>query len=97
MAGGPGRLSPFGRPVGIVATYAAAVVAFGYALLSLYWAVGGRGLAGTIGGYVEHMARRGGVAVVLIRDGVAVIEPASSDCAACRTPRRTPLSPRLTT
>jgi hypothetical protein len=52
--------------VGTVAAYAAAIVAFGYALVSLYWAVGGRGLAGTVGGYVEQMARRGGAAVVLL-------------------------------
>ena len=55
------------RPaVGIVAAYAAAAVAFAYALLSLYWAAGGRGLVSTIGGFVEQMARRGGVAVVLL-------------------------------
>ena len=36
--------------VGTVAAYTAAIVAFGYALVSLYWAVGGRGLAGTVGG-----------------------------------------------
>jgi hypothetical protein len=36
--------------LGTVAVYAAAIVAFGYALVSLYWAVGGRGLAGTVGG-----------------------------------------------
>jgi hypothetical protein len=52
--------------VGTVAAYAAAVVAFAYALVSLYWAVGGRGLVGTVGGYVEQMARRGGAAVVLL-------------------------------
>jgi hypothetical protein len=52
--------------VGTVAAYAAAIVAFGYALVSLYWAVGGRGLAGTVGGYVQQMARRGGGAVVLL-------------------------------
>lgn len=52
--------------VGTVAAYAAAIVAFAYALLSLYWAVGGRGLIGTVGGYVEQMARRGGAAVVLL-------------------------------
>jgi hypothetical protein len=52
--------------VGTVAACAAAIVAFGYALVSLYWAVGGRGLAGTVGGYVEQMARRGGGAVVLL-------------------------------
>ena len=52
--------------VGTVAAYAAAIVAFAYALVSLYWAVGGRGLIGTVGGYVEQMARRGGAAVALL-------------------------------
>ena len=52
--------------VGTVAAYAAAIVALAYALMSLYWAVGGRGLVGTVGGYVEQMARRGGAAVVLL-------------------------------
>lgn len=52
--------------VGTVAAYAAALVAFAYALVSLYWAVGGRGLTATIGGYVEQMARHGGAAVVLL-------------------------------
>jgi len=50
--------------VGTVAAYAAAIVAFAYALVSLYWAVGGRGLVGTVGGYVQQMARRSGAAVV---------------------------------
>ena len=40
--------------------YAAAIVAFAYALLSLYWALGGDALVSTIGGYVEQFARRGG-------------------------------------
>ena len=61
MSRGSGPLA-----VGTVAAYAAAIVAFGCALVSLYWAVGGRGLAGTVGGYVEQMARRGGGAVVLL-------------------------------
>jgi hypothetical protein len=52
--------------VGTVAAYAAAIVAFGYALVNLYGAVGGRGLAGTVGGYAEQMARRGSAAVVLL-------------------------------
>jgi hypothetical protein len=52
--------------VGTVAAYTAAIVAFAYALVSLYWAAGGRGLVGTVGGYVEQMARRGGAAVVLL-------------------------------
>src|SRR5215470_14819631 len=46
--------------VGAAAAYAAAIVAFGYALVSVYWAVGGHGLVSTVGGYVEQFARRGG-------------------------------------
>jgi Protein of unknown function (DUF3995) len=51
---------------GTVAAYAAAVVAFGYALVSLYWAAGGDGLVSTFGGYVEQFARRGGAVPVLV-------------------------------
>ena len=36
--------------LGTVTTYAAAIVAFAYALMSLYWALGGHGLVSTIGG-----------------------------------------------
>jgi hypothetical protein len=53
-------------PVGTVTAYAAAIVAFGYALMSLYWALGGHALVSTIGGYVEQLARRGGVLAVLV-------------------------------
>ena len=52
--------------VGTVTAYAAAIVAFAYALMSLYWAVGGHALVSTIGGYVEQFARRGGALPVLI-------------------------------
>lgn len=51
--------------VGAVAAYAAATVAFAYALMSLYWALGGHALVSTIGGYVEHFARQGGALPVL--------------------------------
>src|SRR6266516_2568662 len=51
---------------GTVAAYAAAIVAFAYALVSLYWAVGGHGLVSTVGGYVEQFARRGGAVPVLV-------------------------------
>ena len=51
---------------GTVAAYAAAIVAFAYALVSLYWAVGGHGLLSTVGGYVEHFARQGGALPVLV-------------------------------
>ena len=54
------------RPAGTVAAYAAAVVAFGYALVSLYWAVGGHRLVSTVGGYVAHFARQGGAVPVVL-------------------------------
>ena len=46
--------------VGTVTGYAAAIAAFAYALVDLYWALGGHALFSTIGGYVEQFARRGG-------------------------------------
>jgi hypothetical protein len=51
---------------GTVTAYATAIVAFAYALISLYWALGGHALVSTIGGYVEQFARRGGALPVLI-------------------------------
>ena len=54
------------RTAGTVAAYAAAVVAFGYALVSLYWAVGGHRLVSTVGGYVAHFARQGGAVPVVL-------------------------------
>lgn len=56
-----------GRPTaGVVAAYAAAVVAFGYALVSLYWAAGGRALLSTVGGYAEQLADQGGALPVIV-------------------------------
>jgi hypothetical protein len=49
-----------------VAAYGAAILAFAYALFSLYWALGGRGLISTVGGYVQTFADRGGAGAVLI-------------------------------
>jgi hypothetical protein len=51
--------------MGTVTAYAAAIVAFAYALMSLYWALGGHALISTIGGYVEQFARQGGALPVL--------------------------------
>ena len=51
---------------GTVAAYAAAIVAFAYAPVSLYWAAGGHGLLSTVGGYVEQLARQGGALPVLV-------------------------------
>jgi len=52
--------------VGTVTAYAASIVAFAYALMSLYWALGGHGLVSTIGGYVEQFSRQGGILPVVI-------------------------------
>jgi hypothetical protein len=62
--------------VGTVAAYAAVVVAFAYALMSLYWAAGGHALVSTIGGYVEQVARRGGALPVLIALAAALAKVA---------------------
>jgi len=52
--------------VGTATAYAAAIVAFAYALVSLYWALGGHALVSTVGGYVEQFAKRGGALPVLV-------------------------------
>ena len=62
--------------VGIISAYAAAIVAFAYAVISLYWAVGGHALVSTIGGYVEQFARRGGALPVLAALAVTVAKVA---------------------
>jgi Protein of unknown function (DUF3995) len=49
-----------------VTANAAAIVAFVYALMSLYWALGGHALVSTIGGYVEQLARQSGALPVLV-------------------------------
>src|SRR5215467_10629930 len=50
--------------------------AFAYALVSLYWAVGGHGLVSTVGGYVEQFARRGGAVPVLVALAAAAAKAA---------------------
>ena len=64
--GQPEPAATCGPALGTAAAYAAAVAAFGYALVSLYWALGGHGLVSTIGGYVAEFARRGGAVPVLL-------------------------------
>ena len=58
--------APGWSAAGAVTAYAAALAGFGYALLSLYWALGGHALISTVGGYAEQFARRGGALPVLI-------------------------------
>src|SRR5215472_8503190 len=65
-AGQPAPAASRWQAMGTVAAYAAAIVAFGYALMSAYWALGGHALVSTIGGHVEQFARRGGALPVLI-------------------------------
>jgi hypothetical protein len=55
-----------GSAAGRVAAYAAAIVAFGYAAITLYWALGGHALSSTVGGDVSQFAERGGAAAVLV-------------------------------
>jgi hypothetical protein len=66
--GDSGRRGPaaaWWAAAGTAAGYAAAIVAFAYALVSLYWAAGGRALIGTVGGYVQQFAGRGGAIPLL--------------------------------
>ncbi len=62
--------------VGTVSAYTAAIIAFAYALMSLYWAAGGHALISTVGGYVDHFARRGGALPVLAALAVTVAKAA---------------------
>ena len=57
-----------------MAAYGAAILAFAYALVSLYWASGGSGLVSTVGGYVERFAREGGAVPVLVAVAAAVVK-----------------------
>jgi Protein of unknown function (DUF3995) len=63
---------------GIVAAYAAATVATGYAVVSLYWAAGGRALLTTVGGYAEHLADRGGAVPVVVAAAVVLVKLAGA-------------------
>jgi hypothetical protein len=76
--------------VGTGAAYAAAIVAFGYALMSLYWALGGHALVTTIGGYAAQFARRGGVLAALLALAAALAKAAGGllALALVRAPRR---------
>lgn len=72
----PASAAPRWSAPGTVAAYAASVVAFAYALVSLYWALGGHGLISTVGGYVEQFAHRGGAAPVLLAWAVTAVKVA---------------------
>jgi hypothetical protein len=71
-AGRPAPAASLWAAAATVAAYAAALSAFAYALVSLYWAVGGRALLGTVGGYVQQLAAWGGAAPLLAALAAAV-------------------------
>jgi len=75
--GGQSTPAAFGwSAAGTAAAYAAAIVAFAYALISLYWGLGGHELVSTVGGYVEQFARRGGALPVLVALAAALAKVA---------------------
>lgn len=55
-------VSPLTRRAG----YAAAAVALLYAAVSVHWALGGKVLLSTVGGWVEDLGQRGGAAPVVV-------------------------------
>ncbi len=55
-----------------VSAYGAAIIGLAYALVSLYWALGGHALLSTVGGYAENFARRGGAVAVLVALGATL-------------------------
>lgn len=71
---GPLRAAPGWTAAG----YAAALVAFGYALMSLYWALGGHALISTVGGYAAEFAGQGGALAVLATLAVTLAKVAGS-------------------
>ena len=60
------RISPGRAVTGTLAAYAAAIIAFAYAAVSLYWTVGGSLLLDTVGGKAGAIAADGGVPAVLL-------------------------------
>ena len=62
---------------GVAAAYAAAVLAFGYAAVSIYWAAGGQGLLNTVGGTVEQVSRHGGAAAAALSGTAALAKVAA--------------------
>jgi hypothetical protein len=53
------------RP-GVAAAYAAVVLAFAYAMVSLYWAAGGTALLSTVGGSIEDIGKHGGLSALAL-------------------------------
>jgi hypothetical protein len=72
-----GLPAPSGRATAATVTaYAAAAAALGYALVSAYWALGGRGLISTVGGYVTQFAHQKGAAPVLLALAATAVKAA---------------------
>jgi hypothetical protein len=66
------RRAATGPTPSVVAAYGAAALAFGYAVVSMYWAFGGSGLVSTVGGYVQPFARHGGAGATLVAAAAAL-------------------------
>jgi hypothetical protein len=62
--------------VAVIAAYGAAVLAFAYAAVSLYWAAGGTALLATVGGAIEEVGRRGGLPAIALGSAAAVLKAA---------------------
>jgi hypothetical protein len=64
--------------IGIVAGYAATVLGVLYAMVNLYWAVGGTMLLDTVGGEFEEFAKRGGAGAVALGLSACVLKLAGA-------------------
>jgi hypothetical protein len=56
--------------------YVAAGLAFAYAAVSAYWALGGTALLDTVGGGLERLAREGGAAGAVLGGGTVLLKVA---------------------
>jgi hypothetical protein len=60
------------------AAYVAAALALVYAMVSLYWALGGHALLSTVGGSIADLARRGGATAIALGVTVVVLKLAGA-------------------
>lgn len=69
---------PAGRRIRVaaIAAYGAAVLAFAYAAVSLYWTAGGTALLATVGGTMEEVANHGGLPAIALGSAASVLKAA---------------------
>ena len=69
---------PAGRRVraATIVAYGAAVLAFAYAAVSLYWTAGGTALLATVGGTIEVVGRRSGLPAIALGSAATVLKAA---------------------